>query len=173
MWLKNCKLSQEAPFGFEPGNKTFTWFLCPDTSLKENTVDLDPSFAVGWRSHVQSLRRCEARREFSEYKHFHTSAPGQAPVWALLLRNAVWTGMSATGSWQVRTNIILLPYVFLGSYKGNHTHFLKLTCWIFPHTPQTTPSENKFQNTYMTLMYSIFHQYYGGSWRSQAVCIYL
>lgn len=43
---------------------------------------------------MRSLRRCEALREFSEYKHFHTSALGQAPVWALLLRNAVWPGMS-------------------------------------------------------------------------------
>lgn len=43
---------------------------------------------------MRSLRRCEALREFSEYKHFHTSALGQAPVWALLLRNAVWPGRS-------------------------------------------------------------------------------
>lgn len=72
--------------------------------------------------------------------------------------------MISPGFWQVRTNIILLPYVFVGSWKGNHIHFLKLTCWIFPHTPNKKTLSAKINLGIRIYIVSICCQYNNTSW---------
>lgn len=59
---------------------------------------------------------------------------------------------------------MLLTYVFVGSWKGNHIHFLKLTCWIFPHTPNKKTLSAKINLGICIYIFSICCQYNNTSW---------